>query len=85
MREIIIDCAGIESSRALHEVIAREMDFPAWYGCNLDALHDLLTGLSEETALKLLNFGALPQFARGFRRVLEDAQRENPNFRVTLL
>lgn len=85
MREYVIDCAQIDGPRELHRVIAREMNFPDWYGDNLDALHDLLTAITEDTELKLIHFDALPPFTRGFRRVLTDSARENPHFRVTLL
>lgn len=85
MKEIIIDCSRIDGPRELHRVIAREMQFPDWYGCNLDALHDLLTAVAEDTELKLTHFNALPAYTNGFRRVMTDAERENPHFHVILL
>ena len=85
MKTIIIDCTEISGPRDLHETIAREMAFPEWYGSNLDALHDLLTAISEDTELRLPHFDTLPPFARGFRRVMEDAAEENPCFRPIFL
>lgn len=46
MEERVIDCTEIRSREDLHEVFARELHFPAWYGRNLDALHDCLTELT---------------------------------------
>lgn len=85
MKEILIDCTHIDGPRELHRVIAREMCFPDWYGDNLDALHDLLTAIAEDTELKLVHFDALPAFTNGFRRVLKDSEQENPHFHVTIL
>ena len=84
MREIIIECAGIETARQLHEVLRRELNFPEWYGHNLDALHDLLTALGEPTRLIMKDFSALPSFSLGFRLMLNDCEEENPNLFVDL-
>lgn len=85
MRVYTIDCTEISGPRDFHETIAREMSFPEWYGSNLDALHDLLTAISQDTELRLPHFDTLPPFSRGFRRVMEDAAAENPKFRPIFL
>lgn len=82
MREIIIDCAGIGSRQAFHQILAGKLDFPDWYGNNLDALHDQLTGISRDTRLILSNWDAAAPFGAGFRKVLLDAARENPRLRI---
>ncbi len=85
MRTYTIDCTEISGPRDFHKTLSREMDFPEWYGSNLDALHDLLTAISQDTELHLPHFDTLPPFARGFRRVMEDAAEENPHFRPIFL
>lgn len=85
MKNVIIDCAGIETSRQLHAAFAEALGFPGWYGSNLDALHDCLTSLPEETEIALANFASLPALCNGFRRVLLDAEEENPYLKVILL
>lgn len=82
MKEITIDCTSAENSHDLHRLLADALEAPGWYGHNLDALHDLLTGICEETALILLNLG---DFAKGFRRVLQDSQEENPFLTVIII
>lgn len=82
MNEIIIHCGQIDSPRTFHRVLARELHFPEWYGGNLDALYDCLTQLNAGTKLRLVGFDTLGSFSRGFRRVMEDACTDNPNFRV---
>jgi len=84
MREYTIECAGVETARQLHELLRRELNFPEWYGHNLDALHDLLTALGEPTRLIMKDFFALPNFSLGFRLVLNDCEEENPNLFVDL-
>ena len=82
MEEIIIACERIDSPRAFHRLLAEKLAFPEWYGGNLDALCDCLTSISQPTCLRLVDFGRLGTFSRGFRRVLEDAAEDNPNLRV---
>ena len=48
MKRIIIDGAYVESMEKLHEMIAFSLDLPEWYGGNLDALYDCLTGELKE-------------------------------------
>ncbi len=52
MDKIIINCANL-SREELHQVIAEKLNFPSWYGNNLDALYDCLTDLEEDTHLVL--------------------------------
>ena len=82
MKEITIDCAGLDTPRTLHNALAEALAFPGWYGHNLDALHDLLTAIGEDTRLTLLHFDALGNLGRGFRRVMQDAALENPHCEV---
>ena len=48
----VIDCAGIFTREDLHRVFAQALQFPHWYGNNLDALHDCLTSLSGTVRLE---------------------------------
>lgn len=84
MKEITIDCAGIGTPQALHAAIAREMGFPEWYGNNLDALHDCLTAVAEDTELSFVHFQALPFPTGGFLRVLRDAEAENLHLHIAI-
>ena len=44
---VILDGLLIESEDDFHDVITKELDLPIWYGRNLDALWDVLTGMVE--------------------------------------
>ncbi|WP_343287513.1 barstar family protein [Bacillus sp. CGMCC 1.16541] len=44
VRELMIDGKAITSMAELHEYLKTNLDFPDYYGENLDALFDCLTG-----------------------------------------
>jgi ribonuclease inhibitor len=44
MRIVNIDTTSCSTPDQLHEVLRQQLDFPAYYGKNLDALWDCLTG-----------------------------------------
>ncbi|OBR64171.1 hypothetical protein A7K91_11600 [Paenibacillus oryzae] len=47
MKEIAIYGAAIANAEQLHQQLAKQLAFPAWYGNNLDALWDMLEGWIE--------------------------------------
>lgn len=87
MKEVTIDCRGFVPRSDLHDAFARALSFPDWYGNNLDALHDQLTTICEETHIRLLHWDAaevsLGKYALGAKRAILDAQAQNPNLTVT--
>ncbi len=86
MRQLTIDCRGFVPRSDLHDAFARALSFPDWYGNNLDALHDQLTSLSEETSIELLHWqdaeASLGKYALGAKRAILDAAEKNPNLTV---
>ena len=86
MREITLDCRGFVPRSEVHRVFAEALAFPDHYGNNLDALHDCLTSLPEETKLTLLHWEAtqegLGRYALGLKRVLTDSEEENPMLHI---
>ena len=76
MKEITIDCSGLDKS-GLHRVFRDTLVFPH----NLDALYDCLTEIFEPTHLLITNLPTLP----GFRETLEDAAKDNEYLSVTIL
>ena len=81
--ELIVDCR--DGMAAIHDRLAAQLHFPAWYGRNLDALHDCLTALSEETRITFLHFSALPFPSAGLLRVLRDSENENSNLEIVFV
>lgn len=84
MKQITIDCSAISDSAQLHDLLAQELDFPDWYGRNLDALYDCLTELEDEVELVLTGWD--PSFDRreDFEAVFADAAADNPALTVQL-
>ena len=84
MKMITINCAGIEDPRQFHETLAQALDFPDWYGKNLDALFDCLMELGSPVILRLENWQVLGPWKAGFGSVFADAGLENPDLDVIL-
>ncbi len=84
MNRIIIDGNDFTSRSDLHDYLADKLDFPGYYGSNLDALADCLSEISEKTELILKNEEKLieniPHGGKGFIRVFEDAEEFNSEF-----
>ena len=78
--KVVIDGKKITSKQMLHTYFADEMNFPEWYGKNLDALYDFLTDI------ELINRPALHEhlgkYAKAFEKMLREAQEENENIKV---
>lgn len=86
MARITIDCSAVTSKAELHAALAEAFRFPAWYGGNLDALHDLLTDISADTTLRLENWAdaetALGGYGRRAEKVLAIAALENKHLTI---
>ncbi|MBE6611926.1 MAG: NUDIX domain-containing protein, partial [Ruminococcaceae bacterium] len=73
----LLDLQALSSPAALHERLKTVLQLPEWYGGNLDALWDCLTGrFSAPVLLRVIGVQELPDTMRGtaagLRRVLSD-------------
>ena len=88
MTELVINGSLIADKDALHDLMARELALPEWYGRNLDALFDCLTDLTEDLTISLIDATALEanlgRYGVGFQKMLKDAAAENPHIHVTI-
>lgn len=86
MQSLVLTAEVCSTKELLHQHIADELHFPAWYGGNLDALHDCLTDLREDVSIRIPNAdeleAVLGPYARRLMRVLVDASSENPHIRL---
>jgi ribonuclease inhibitor len=82
MKTCILDGEQISNRKELHEILAGTLDFPEWYGKNLDALYDCLTEEQEEVQIEIRHMEELERrlgsYTVGLRKVLTEASRENP-------
>ncbi|MEV6400916.1 CPCC family cysteine-rich protein [Streptomyces sp. NPDC051907] len=86
-RRVVIDVGSVRSERDLHEVLKRELGFPAFYGMNWDALWDAVTGLvAMPRRLHFVHWAELerrePMAARELRDQLADYAQKAPDFNV---
>ena len=81
---VTLHCEYLRERRNAHSYLAQMLDFPDYYGRNLDALFDCLTELHDCTILlegaeELLAAGG---YGARILQTLEDAARANPGLRV---
>ena len=83
----VLDSGSVGNRETLHRVLAAGLQFPDWYGGNLDALHDCLTEINQPTELVIRGSDtletALGSYAAAFRRVLTDSAAQNDALTVT--
>ena len=83
----VLDGGSVGNCETLHRVLAAGLQFPDWYGGNLDALHDCLTDINQPTELVIRGSDtletALGSYAAAFRRVLTDSAAQNDALTVT--
>ena len=85
MKVVILDGTTAPTKEALHQHLARELNFPDWYGGNLDAFFDCLTSVSEEVTLTLDQSAlteALGPYAQRVGKVLNRAAEKNPKLHL---
>jgi len=89
MRKIVFDSSHVESIDQLHSELSRSLDFPDYYGANLDALYDCLSG---DVALPLRiiwkNYNItrlkLGKDAEEVLNVMKDFAKEEPDFTLEI-
>ena len=87
MREVTVDLTPFEEKISLHSYLKETLDFPFYYGANLDALHDELTSETEQLKLHVIYpdaprgdmVGYIPRVLQVFR----DAAAENYHLDIT--
>lgn len=81
MKNVTIEASEVYCIEDIHKLLAEELEFPDYYGMNLDALHDCLGDISEETSITVMGAELLyEQLGTGYEklmRVLNDSAVEN--------
>lgn len=76
-----LDGSCLRERETAHVYLQEMLEFPAWYGRNLDALFDLLTEQTEETMIFISNADLADE---GILETFTDAMEENPVLTVIL-
>ena len=51
--KVILDGSKMTDRETTHEYLKEQLQFPDYYGCNLDALYDCLTETEEELKIQI--------------------------------
>ena len=90
-RELLIDLSGIMDEETFHEYVSKKLNFPGYYGYNLNAFWDCITDeeqssmprcLIVEGLAALSNY--LPELHNGFVECLHDYKKEFPERELVL-
>ena len=71
MKKYVIDASGILSESDMHDAIANALQFPDYYGRNLDALYDCLTDIREDSEIRILGW-------KNMKKVLGEKALDQP-------
>lgn len=87
--ELLIDMSGIMDEETFHEYVSKKLNFPGYYGYNLDAFWDCITDDDQSSMPKLLQVEGLaalksflPELHNGFVECLQDYKKEFPERQV---
>ncbi|MEW4369089.1 barstar family protein [Paenibacillus kandeliae] len=89
MKIVTINGEEFATTQELHEQLQEKLELPEFYGANLDALWDCLTGMIElPLELYWVNYAVSEQRmgeqAHRVRALLEEAQAEGIGFKVVV-
>ncbi|MWV43926.1 barnase inhibitor [Paenibacillus sp. HJL G12] len=89
MRNIILDGNMFDNKSQLHAVLKEAMELPGYYGGNLDALWDILTGWADmPLTIRWIHFQEseekLGEYSRQLLALFRDAEKEIEGFHLEL-
>ena len=82
VRFVELDNHAFACAREVHEYLARELAFPDYYGCNLDALYDCLGDIFVPTTIRIRRTWHQDAWFKAIAAVIRDAARKNPRLTV---
>ena len=86
MNKLIFDFRRMKTAEAAQEYLSRKKEFPPYYGMNLDALHDVLTSITEPTEVSVRYYRPLENgdsYADKIMRVIKDSATQNDVLKLT--
>ena len=89
MNKIILDGKDFKTKEELHKVLKTKLELPEYYGENLDALWDCLTGwIDLPMEVVWINFKRskeyLGDYAKSLLEIFDEAQKELKGFKIII-
>ena len=84
MKQIILDTNLLSDASKVHDYLMVTLEFPEYYGKNLDALHDCLTDL-ENVEITITSPDENGAIFQRILRVFKAADRENETLYLNIL
>lgn len=70
-----LDFNEINTKEELHQLLKEELNFPDYYGANLDALYDVLTDMND-IEIEIINFKYFQEHNTRYANLLSDLFKE---------
>lgn len=87
MKIVLIDGNKVTDISLLHKEFSKTLDFPKYYGNNLDALYDMLSETTEEIGIIAVNTDLIEENLgdkwKAFKRLIKDVKSERKNIHFT--
>lgn len=84
MKQVILDGNILADATQVHDYLKEMLEFPEYYGKNLDALHDCLTDL-ENVEITITSPDENGAIFQRILRVFKAADRENETLYLNIL
>lgn len=84
MKQITLDGNILADAAQVHEYLKECLEFPEYYGKNMDALYDCLTDLND-VEITITAPDEDSAIYQRFLRVLKAADRENDSLKIQIL
>ena len=83
-KKVVLREADLADPKEAHALVAEQLDFPDYYGANLDALADCLEDVVTPTRIILKRARERKAWFDGFVRVVSEVARESDGIRCTI-
>ena len=82
MIDIVLD--GVSGMEAIHDQLSQALQFPSFYGRNLDALYDCMTEVRTNVTIHLKNLSALGRRGPALQILLQKAALLNSHIQLEM-